>query len=131
MSAGLDQPKKGREVPRPQRIPLGEGAGVLFKIVDGPQHGAVPARLPQPGQSGPEIRRLHLTPSCASTASISFRMAANSPVNSLWLPRVSVTQRVIPAGSSPAAWIFSILGEAGSAKSAKMTPPTALASWSS
>ena len=61
VSAGLDQPKKGREVPRPQRIPLGEGAGVLLKIVDGPQHGPVPARLPQPGQGGPEIRRLHLT----------------------------------------------------------------------
>ena len=55
-------------------------------------------------------------------------MAANSPVSSLWLPRVSVTHSAMPAGSSPSAWIFSICGCSGSAKSAKMTPPTALVS---
>ena len=76
-------------------------------------------------------REIAEPPRQAATASISFRMAANSPVSSLWLPRVSVTHRVMPGGSRPSAWIFSTCGAAGSAKSAKMTPPTALASWSS
>ena len=34
-------------------------------------------------------------------------------------------------GYGPSAWILSIFGSCGSAKSAKMTPPTALVSWSS
>ena len=37
----------------------------------------------------------------------------------------------VPARSSPSAWIFSTRGVSGSSKSAKITPPRALASWSS
>ena len=54
VAARLHQPDKGGEVPRRERFSLGEGAGVLLKIVDGPQHGAVAAALPQPGQLLPE-----------------------------------------------------------------------------
>ena len=49
-------------------------------------------------------------PRNAAICSISCRMAANSPVNSLWLPRVSVTHRLMPGGSRPSAWIFSRTG---------------------
>ena len=54
VAARLHQPDKGGEVPRRERFSLGKGAGVLLKIVDGPQHGAVAAARPQPGQLLPE-----------------------------------------------------------------------------
>ena len=67
---------------------------------------------------------------CVKTLyAISLFAISTSPVSSLWLAWVSVTQRVTPSGSRPAAWIFSISGAQGSAKFAKITPPTALVSW--
>ncbi len=108
-------PANDRKPLCPQRIPLGQRAGILLKVMDGPQHGTVAAGSAQAGAVPPKSRPpapdpAPCRPGSAATASISCRMAANSPVSSLWLPRVSVTHRLMPSGSRPSAWIFSMRG---------------------
>ena len=60
MAALLHQPGKGGKVSCHKSISLGKGTGILLKIVDGTQHGAVAALFPQAGQLLPEAFLLHL-----------------------------------------------------------------------
>ena len=68
----------------------------------------------------------------AATASISLRMAANSAVSSLWLPRVSVTHRPHPRRQQPfGVDLFHPPGSRGPRNRQRSPRPRALASWSS
>ena len=60
MAAGRNGLQKDRKVPGPQRIPLDQCAGVLLKVVGGPQHGTVAAGSTQAGQRRPEVGLPHL-----------------------------------------------------------------------
>ena len=60
VAALLYQPGKGGKVSRRKSSSLGKGTGILLKIVDGTQHGAVAALLPQAGQLLPEAFLVHL-----------------------------------------------------------------------
>ena len=70
--------QEGFAIPGAEGVPLGKGAGVLLKVMDGPQRGAVAAASAHPGQCGPELRLRHLPQDLpAQTGGHGFHLSAD------------------------------------------------------
>ena len=132
VSTFQNQLQESIEIPADQSIPLGQCAGILFKIVDCTQNSTIPASPAQAWQSGPELLLLdlpqHLT---AQTSRHRFHFM---PDGRKFTGQLAVTAPGIGHAKGhvrreqPCRVDLFYPGFFGSAKSAKMTPPTALVS---
>lgn len=135
MAALLHQPGKGGKVSCHKSISLGKGTGILLKIVDGTQHGAVAALFPQAGQLLPEVFFLHLAQHPAvQTGRHGLHLVPDGRelAGQLTVAGAGIGDAEGHALGQDAVRMYLLnFRRLGSAKSAKSTPPTALVSWSS